>query len=301
MDLRIMGALFDKLILGNVCQHSGDTSKEKQCRELFTCIKDEIGLNIKKVNCPVNKVESNWLSLNHYSMNGPDSHKFKEKKGWVKALDIVMPLESRERDPFLQQKYDKAFKIFELWSTKLWPLINDRSLEKNEKAAQVDVMAVEFVEMFKDTVGTTTHLYPHLLVAHLADQMRDLPCDIFFFQTQGLEHRHKQRKLVMIGNCNKHKPKAPSKHNVAAHEKKNGKVTMAYEQNSGTSRQQQSLEHSVVKDHINTYNQNHCRKAQEEALQQKNKRLSIDAVFQEEQQAVKRARSALNNTTLPSV
>ena len=95
MDLRIMGALFDKLILGNVGQHS-KTSKESECAALFTCIKDENGLNIKKVTCPVNKVESNWLSLNHYSMNGPDSHKFKEKKGWVKALDIVMPLESRQ-------------------------------------------------------------------------------------------------------------------------------------------------------------------------------------------------------------
>ena len=104
----------------------------------------------------------------------------------------------RIRDPFLQQKYDKAIKIFDLWATELWPLINDRKFEKNEKADKVDAMAVTFVEMFKDTVGTTTHLYPHLLVAHLADQIRDLPCDIYFFQTQGLEHRHKQRKLVMI-------------------------------------------------------------------------------------------------------
>lgn len=286
MDLRIMGALVEKVLLGNVGKHCPGKSKEINCSELLENMKN-IGLNIKKISCPVNKVETNWLSLNHYSMNGPDSAKFKEEKGWVDALEIVMPSEIRKEDPYLQMKFEAATRAFVMWSQILWPLINNRCLPQAEKAEQVEVKSAEFVELFQQAVGKTSHLYPHLLVAHLADQIRDLPCDIFFFQTQGLEHRHKQRKFVMAQNCNKHKPSLQRKRKVAAHNRQDGTVRHAYIQTTGISRQQQSLEYAVTQDHINATHKNHCRKVKIQELQEHNKKLKHDTAWQQQQRDIK--------------
>ena len=86
----------------------------------------------------------------------------------------------------------------------------------------------------------------------------------------------------MLQNSNKHKPAPKQKRKVAAYEKLNGTVTKAYEQSSGISRQQQSLEYVIVRDHINNEHQNHCRVADTIALREKNKRHKQDAEFQKQ-------------------
>jgi hypothetical protein len=55
-------------------------------------------------------------------------------------------------------------------------------------------------------VGATEHLYIHLLVVHLPEQIRRLPVDPWYFQTSGLEHKHKQRKQWAHQLTNHSKP-----------------------------------------------------------------------------------------------
>jgi hypothetical protein len=289
LNLRIMGALFERTVLGEAGKHCDSPSTnpkvrvEDNCGQLFAFLKDDIGLPITKITAQKgSQVQTNWLSVNRYSFSGPDARDFIEKKGWVRALDLVMPKSARNGDAFLKKKHDDAIIAWECWCLELWPLINNKAIAADTKADQVQTKAVEFVTRFRDACGRTTcHLYPHLLVAHLPNQIRDLPCDITFFQTQGLEHRHKQRKT---SHHNQRKPRTPVKHAVRAYMKKDGTVVRAHLQSNSISRQQQMLELSVAKDHIRAHNNKFCRQGEHEELIECNKRLKFDEAWQEEQE-----------------
>ena len=120
-----------------------------------------------------------------------------------------------------------------------------------------------------------------MLVAHLSNMIRDLPCDLSLFANEGFEHRHKQRKFEMRNN-NLHKPACNlgAKRKRAAFMKKSGGVTRAHFMRTGKSRQQQSLEKCLVRDWINRVNKKFSRVAQDQLLVEKNKLLKSDLQFQ---------------------
>ena len=88
---------------------------------------------------------------------------------------------------------------------------------------------------------STTHLYIHLLVAHLPQQIRDFGLDPWFLQIQGLEHLHKIRKswARQMSNCHKHR----SEHLVKATDKRK-----AFKRSSGTTMVHQLLGTSTCSD-----------------------------------------------------
>jgi hypothetical protein len=79
-------------------------------------------------------------------------------------------------------------------------------MPKAQKADLVEGAATKFVELWVKATQGTTHLYIHLLVAHLPEQIREFGLDPWFLQIQGLEHLHKLRKswARQMSNCHKH-------------------------------------------------------------------------------------------------
>ena len=96
-------------------------------------------------------------------------------------------------------------------------------MEREEKATAVEA-GNKFMELWIAAAGEhTAHVYPHILVAHLPNQIRDLPMDPWYFQTQCLEHKHKFRKMdSFVTNHHAPKPLAERKSDVVGYYR-NGK------------------------------------------------------------------------------
>ena len=60
---------------------------------------------------------------------------------WRTILGIVYPKEERDSDVSTGDNYDKAFDLWLHYEDVVWVLLNDTSIEKNQKAAQVEKAA----------------------------------------------------------------------------------------------------------------------------------------------------------------
>ena len=98
----------------------------------------------------------------------------------------------------------------------------------------------------------------------------------------------------MAQNCNKHKPSVQHKRKVAAYIRQDGTVRHEYEQTTGKSRQEQSMQYALVQDHMNATHQNHCSKVEIQELQEQNKRLKHDSVWQQQQRDIKSDRANIS-------
>ena len=118
-----------------------------------------------------------------------------------------MPAEARAKNYTLEDRYQSIIKAWRCWANVVWPCINNLSFDtKIEKANAVRQAACEFVPLFQEACAVPPKtLYLHLLVAHLPEQIETLPVDPYFYQTQGLEHRHKIRKQLYQLMTNKRK------------------------------------------------------------------------------------------------
>jgi hypothetical protein len=124
-------------------------------------------------------------------------------------LDILFPADLREGGPEFDEdiddKYNKTKCVFDQWCLVLWPILKDTSIEKETKAELVRTGGSAWIRYWVDAHGTSQHLYPHLMITHYADQIRDLPVDPWYYQTQPTEHRHSWRKAWLIKMTNSHK------------------------------------------------------------------------------------------------
>ena len=84
------------------------------------------------------------------------------------------------------------------WSNVTWPLIKNLKMDRIEKADAIDTEGTRWVEYWKEMAGKTTHLYPHLLVAHLPNLVRSMPIDPYYLQLQSLEARHSNRVAMIV-------------------------------------------------------------------------------------------------------
>ena len=152
--------------------------------------------------------------------------------------------------------------------------INNLSFDtKIEKANAVRQAACEFVPLFQEACAVPPKtLYLHLLVAHLPEQIETLPVDPYFYQTQGLEHRHKIRKQLYQLMTNKRKTGEQQVTYVAAYKWLNGKSCPSFTRSSGTDHVEQLMELCVVRDHLRSIlSTGECEVARQVKLERENR------------------------------
>jgi hypothetical protein len=122
-----------------------------------------------------------------FSYAGPSVHKVQNPAFVEKMLEICVPLNRRGltadgepnfADPNFDvncyEHYNKSVKVWDKYN-QIWDLLNDRRTQHadlNHKADEVGVLAMHFLEFLSVNFGRTAHNYPHLLAAHVPDQIR---------------------------------------------------------------------------------------------------------------------------------
>lgn len=181
------------------------------------------GFRIKKLVAPA-KVEI--LGVYHHSivacqLLGPDVNlllaQTEEGPMWRCILLIISPERYRPRktngepdtthpdfDEEAWDHFEWAEKLFQIWSL-LWQAINNVGIPRDEKANAVDRLGGELIKHWGGK-HRTTHLYPHMMCAHLGDDIRSLPegVDITAAQTQGGENKHQELKADVTNNAAPH-------------------------------------------------------------------------------------------------
>ena len=219
MNLRITGMLFERTVLRTLIKDPRSARKldartKSSCsraQELYDLLLS-LGIPCKLFSCPTNSVGKFYNSISKHSFAGNDSAKC--LSAYESILKIAFPssvwdtghadFDAMSPDT---ARYNRAVAVWKHWATTVWPLINDLEMEREEKATAVEVAGNKFMELWIAAAGEhTAHVYPHILVAHLPNQIRDLPMDPWYFQTQCLEHKHKFRKMDSFVT-NHHAPK----------------------------------------------------------------------------------------------
>ena len=228
---------------------------------------------MKLLKCPTNQVDSYWESICKYSFAGRDCAVLSHERLWEVLLGIVMPKAARDKNHTLQTRYESCVKAWENWAEVVWPLINNLGFESKQlKAEAVRKAARDFIPLFKKACAKAPKiLYLHLLVAHLPEQIEQLTVDPYYYQTQGLEHRHKLRKQYHLCMTNGRKPGEQKSSAVASYKWQTGKVCPAFTRRSGSSREEQIMELMCVRDHLRQLLSSHlCLVAQQVKLERAN-------------------------------
>ena len=254
MNLRITGNFFAHCVLKELGRHTERSPKEREeiAKSVWGLL-SSAGLPVKVLKCPKNEVESYWESISKYSFAGDDCAVLASNDLWLQCVDLVMPQGARDKNYTLQARYQAIVKGWRMWNEQLWPMINRLDFEtKKLKADAVRQAAREFIPLFKAAcVKAPRILYLHLLVSHLPEQIENLTVDPYFYQTQGLEHRHKLRKAFNSLMCNGRKPGEQRTHTVAPYQwVGREKSCPEFQRKTGTSRTEQVAELVVVKDHL---------------------------------------------------
>ena len=193
LHLRMCSAMLDRTVFRELSERDGKAGEDGKsvAQKLFEflCL---CGLRIGKVKPAKQSVDLYYHSLTKHSFCGSEADAICLL--WREVLELVYPAESREKMRGVRIKYERAYKMWECYTERLWPLICKQGLDREDKADQVKNCAHEFTELFVSACGATEHLYIHMPNAHLPDQIRTFPVDITKFQTSGLEHGHKLRK-----------------------------------------------------------------------------------------------------------
>ena len=248
MHLRICGAMLERSVFRQLSEKDGRAGMggKSVAQKLFEflCF---CGLRISQVKAPKANVDLYYSSLTRHSFCGSEADAVCLL--WKEILDIVYPEEERKKRS-VGEKYDRAFKMWQCYTEKLWPLICKQGMDREVKAEQVQKLALEFTEFFVECCGATEHLYIHMLNAHLPDQIRTFPVDITKFQTSGLEHGHKMRKQwasAMISHIQSVPGATKTVSSYVRNEGTDNAVTVAsYMQRVGFSRIHQLLRNETV-------------------------------------------------------
>ena len=251
-NLRIVGCLFEHTILKEIGKHGGKSKQEidQVCEEVWGKLVEH-HIPIKKIYPPKNNLADHYQSITKYSFAGQDCATLLFDRLWEKIVDLVFPPDAVTASPTLKSRVANIKAAWEQWSEVLWPLINKLDYtSKTEKAASVRDNTKLFIPLLRKACAKTTeHLYPHLLF-HLAEQIEACPVDPYFFQTQGLEHRHSLRKKYHLLNTNFKKPGLQTSTIIAAYHRKDGRIVREHLKKSSISRGQQVVEITVTLDHL---------------------------------------------------
>ena len=253
MHLRIVNNLFERSVLHDSTlgiKPKGSNDKQSLAYQIWTML-TAAGIRCKLMKSPKQDVNQYWHSVSRHSFMGRDVATLLSI--WKPLMKLVYSKESR-KDPAEQVKYERFCKVWDAWNTEVWPLVykipTDENWTKEDKASELEVAGLKWLKLWKTATGGTNDLYPHLLVSHFPDQVRNMPVDPWYLQTQSLENRHSWRKKWSF-KTNKHCPKdlADRKKYVEDYWR-DGKLVKGYAGSTGICRNTQILIHTLLNDKL---------------------------------------------------
>ena len=252
LHLRIVGMMFEHTVL----RHTGLTNKSpgkdgddsRTVAAHIYLLLIAAGIHVKMITPPSNDINQYAYSICKHGFHGSDASAIMTI--WPVILEVLMPRADRDADSEMMEDFTKIKAVWEQW-TEVWETIEDVKMERTMKADRVEERGLEWVTRWVSAFGVTTHLYPHLLTAHLPNQIRKLPIDPWYLSQQSAEHRHSLRKRWSFG-ANKHKPKPLDQRltMVESYFRIDGKEVKAHRRSSGKCRAFQVLERSLLDDVI---------------------------------------------------
>jgi uncharacterized membrane protein YgcG len=235
MHLRFVKMLVERTILARLDQFRRDGKKDdynkisETCWELFVAA----GIPVPRFQTPSNTLDTHYQSISRYSFAGHDAAAMIVI--WPIVLAVVYPLSER-RDSNTSATYKSSVGLWSHYQKEVWKPLNEVPKGREARVAKAKALqaaAIKFVDMWVSADCATEHLYIHVLVAHVPEQLLSLPADLWYLQIQGLEHVHKIRKAWARALSNCHKSR--STHHVPARlDAKGNVVRKAYTRGTGS-------------------------------------------------------------------
>ena len=188
---------------------------------IFQYLKDVARVTCPKVPTPENTktlVCGVWYkSLISISINGKDANAILDKEVEEHLHSLIHPAAERAEktdgspdttdSQFVQATFDEYKKSKRLWRIyrKCWHMLNKEGLDRETKATRCEKLGMDFMKWWAKG-KQTTHIYPHLMAAHLPAQIRQLGVDITRVQTQSMELGHQPIKRLGRSGCNGREP-----------------------------------------------------------------------------------------------
>jgi hypothetical protein len=185
----------------------------EQSLQLFELMQEN-GMYMKKpkLKAKSKKLEQFELKFKKFSFAGRDAEIMMTL--YKRMLAIVYPLKFVTPGSEAQRQYERAVAAWDQWKS-VWAVLctdleyGDFSVDvvrtvRKAHAEKFKIAAWEFRKRWVASVGATKGLYIHIMCAHLPDEIEKLG-DLRPYQTQGLEHCHKQRKKIASDGTNRKK------------------------------------------------------------------------------------------------
>lgn len=222
--------------------------QQKQAEELWKCLVAS-GIPIRQVKCTKNVHMTDWYqTISSHSFAGADAARM--LLIYKDALEIVFPSDWLKSQPSeLQAKVSSYYKVWSLYAD-LWADLNNLDITKEQKATVIEGKAAMFAETWRFAFGSTPTLYLHLLLDHVPTQLRELPIDLWYLQTEGLEHANKIRKQFAATMVNAHKAGSQRFVEVDSYVNRYGTTVDAHLKFSGPCLSYQLMKKTVVWDHL---------------------------------------------------
>ena len=245
LNLRMVGAMMTHTMFRNLEGPAGDARAEELWKMLVRC-----GIPIRRIKKPnsATKVTDWYKTVTKHSFAGADAARVLVI--WDKAMDCVYPEEYLRSASAEEIKRVETFKSTWRQYIAIWKDLNDLAISKEEKADRIEAKNVKFATTWLQGIGSTTHLYVHLLLAHVPQQLRDLPIDLWFLQTEGLEHCNLIRKRFAQLMSNGHKPGNQRILEVDSYINRFGTAVKAHTKFSGPALPRQLLQKTIVWEHV---------------------------------------------------
>lgn len=243
LNLRMVGNMLKMSMFSNL--NKGQGKKAEALWELLV----RLGIPIRQVKCTKDTSVVDWFkTISSHSFAGADAARMLVI--WEKALEIVFPADEVARgSPELKTKV-AAYKS--VWSQycQIWSLLNDLTITKEAKATELEKKSPQFALAWRTAFGSTPTLYMHLLLDHVPSQLRSFPIDLWYLQTEGLEHCNKMRKQFAALMTNGHKPGNQHLIHVDSYKNRFGKLVVAHTKHSGPALSYQLMKNTSVWEHL---------------------------------------------------
>lgn len=241
LNLRMVGNLLKKSMFMNL--RAGD---QKTAEKLHSFLVHS-GIPIKEVRCTKNTSIIDWYkTISEHSFAGADASRLITV--WRQCLEITYDPEKLKKDTRANQRKVQAY--YDVWEQYqyIWELLNNLDKHKNDKADELDTLTPKFAKVWREAFGSSGVLYLHLLLDHVSKQLRDFPIDLWFLQTEGLEHCNKIRKQFARMMSNGHKPGADHQRlvEVDSYQNRFGTWVKPHTKKSGPALSYQLLKNTTV-------------------------------------------------------
>ena len=245
LNLRLVGALLFQTMFKNLGTGAKGQAKAEALWELML----SCGIPIKKIKAEKKGAPTDWYkTITKHSFAGADAARM--LLIWKQALRVMFP--PGEAESVAGVSKEKILLYHQAWYQycNIWALLNNLEIAKDAKADILDDYNQEFAVTWRLAFGKTATLYAHLLFCHVSKQLRELPIDLWYLQTEGLEHCNYIRKQFAARMSNCHKAGKSTIVEVDNYVNRFGTLVKAHTKSTGPAMAYQLLRHTVVWEHV---------------------------------------------------